>query len=119
MMKLTTKRVLFFLLFIFMIGLMMNQYWQSKPASEKWLYLFGAQARDYAGNVLGPGRGTNVPVPEELSGSEVIVFDSFVTFSTRQGPGLTLAFSPVGVPAGEESGGRSWSALGDGWYLLK
>jgi hypothetical protein len=118
-MMMTAKRVLFFLLFIFLIGMLMYQNWQSKPASEKWLYFFGVEARDYAGKVLGPGRGTDVPVPEELGGSEVVVHDGFVTFSSRQGPGLILAFSPAGAPPGEGFGGRPWSALGDGWYLLK
>jgi len=119
MTKITLKRVLFFLIFISMIWFIMHQYWQSKPSSEKWLYLFGNVARDYAGNVLGPGRGTNVPVPEKLSGSEIVLQDSFVTFSPRQEPGLNLAFSPDGVPPGVGPAGQFWSALGDGWYLLK
>jgi hypothetical protein len=118
-MKITAKRVLFFLLFISMIGMLMYQNWQSKPDSEKWLYLFGSGARDYAGKVLGPGRGTDVPVPAELSESAVIVYDSYVTFSSKQGTVLTLAFSPAGAPPGEGPGGRPWSAVGDGWYLLK
>jgi len=119
MTKITIKRVLFFLIFISMIWFIMHQYWQSKPASEKWLYLFGNVARDYAGNVLGPGRGTNIPVPAKLSGSEIVLQDGFVTFSPRREPGLNLAFSPAGVPPGAGPAGRSWSALGDGWYLLK
>ena len=114
-----TKRVLFFLLFIVTIGLAMQQYWISKTPGEKWLYFFGDPARDYAGDVLGQGRDTYVPVPQELTGSQVIVHSGFVTFSPKQDPGLVLAFSPAGPPPGEDYEGRFWSALGDGWYLLQ
>ena len=110
-MRMTLKRVLIFLSFVFMVILLLQQCWQSKTPSEKWLYFFGESARDYAGMVLGPGRGTAVPIPEELSGSNVEIFDRFVTFAPKQDPGLILAFSPQGPPP-EEAG--SWSAIGDG-----
>lgn len=108
-------RVLFFLSFVLMAGLLLQQCWQSRTASEKWLYFFGEQARGYADNVLGPGRGTDIPVPDELSGSDIKIFDSFVTFSPKQDASLILAFSPGGPPAGEVVG--SWFAIGDGWYV--
>ncbi len=112
-MRMTLTRVLFFLTFILMLGLLLQQCWQSKTPSEKWLYFFGESARDYAGTVLGQGRGTDVPVPEELSHTSIEIFDSFVTFKPNT-PGLVLAFSP-GVPPPAESG--SWFAIGDGWYV--
>lgn len=114
-MRMTVKRVLLFLSFVVMVGLGLQQCWQSKTASEKWLYFFGESARDYAGTVLGPGRGTQVPVPDELSGSQVEIYDSFVTFSPKQDPSLVLAFSPSAPPAGE--GGDTWSHIGDSWYV--
>ena len=59
-MKMTVNRMLIFLSFMVMIGLIMQQCWQSKSASEKWLYFFGESARDYAGHVLGPGETSPV-----------------------------------------------------------
>ena len=113
----TLKRVLIFLSLMLMVGLMLQQCWQSKTTSEKWLYFFEDVARDYAGEVLGPGRGTDLPIPEELSGTLIEVYESFVTFSPEQDPSLVLAFSPGGEPA-ENDATRSWSPLGDGWYVL-
>jgi len=117
-MKMTGKRVLFVLTFIVMIGLMLQQCWQSKSPSEKWLYFFSDAARDYAGDALGPLRGTDVPVPEALDGSNIVVKEHYVTFSPKQEPDLTLAFSPAGPPRGDLRG-RSWKPLGEGWYVLK
>ena len=116
-MKMTVKRVLFFLAFVLLFAMVMQQYWQSKSATGKWLYLFGDVARDYAGDVLGQGRGTDVPVPEKLAGAEVSVHDSYVAFYPKNEPDLVLAFSPAGNPDAE-SAGQSWSSLGDGWYVL-
>ena len=116
-MKMTLKRVLIFLSLVLMFGLMLQQCWQSKTASEKWLYFFEGTARDYAGEVLGPGRGTDVPIPSELSSNSIEVYESFVTFSPKQDPALVLAFSPGGEPA-EGDATRSWSSIGDGWYVL-
>ena len=116
-MKMTLKRVLIFLSLVLMAGLMLQQCWQSRTASEKWLYFFEAAARDFAGEVLGPGRGTDVPIPEELSNNYIEVYEGFVTFSPRQDPTLVMAFSPGGEPA-EENTTRSWASIGDGWYVL-
>jgi len=118
-MKMTGKRVLFALTFMVMIGLMLQQCWQSKSPGEKWLYFFSDAARDYAGDALGPRRGTDVPVPEALDGSNVVVKEHYVTFSPKQDPDLTLAFSPAGPPPQEDLRGRSWKPLGEGWYVLK
>lgn len=116
-MKMTVKRALVFLSFVFMAGLMLQQCWQSKSASEKWLYFFGDVARDYAGNVLGPGRGTDIPVPDELSGATIEVYENFVMFSPKQDVRLVLAFLPEGEPVNDDAT-KSWSPLGDGWYVL-
>ena len=116
-MKMTLKRVLVFLSLVLMVGLMLQQCWQSKTASEKWLYFFEDVARDYAGEVLGPGRGTDVPIPDELSSTSIEVYENFVTFSPMQDADLVLAFSPGGEPS-EGGETRSWSSLGDGWYVL-
>ena len=115
----TGKRVLFVLTFIVMIGLMLQQCWQSKNPAEKWLYFFGDAGRDYAGLALGAGRGTSVPIPDALSGSNVVVHDDYVTFSPRQDPGLLLSFSPGGPPPAEGIQDRRWSPVGDGWYVLE
>lgn len=117
MLKMTLKRVLIFLSVILLVGLSMRQCWQSKTDSEKWLYLFGNVARDYAGEILGPGRGTLVPVPEQLLESEISVYEDFVTFSPSQTLGLTLAFSPEGVPTADPSG-YPWMSIGNAWYVL-
>lgn len=116
-MKMTAKRILLFLSFLLMVGLMLQQCWQSKTASEKWLYFFKEPARDYAGNVLGAGRGADVPIPDELSGTTIEVYESFVTFSPKQDVSLVLAFSPAGKPVDGDAT-KSWSPLGDGWYVL-
>lgn len=116
-MKMTLQRVLIFVSLVLMAGLMLQQCWQSKTASEKWLYFFEDAARDYAGEVLGPGRGTDVPIPDELNGTFIEVNENFVTFSPKQDPDLVLAFSPGGEPA-EGDATRSWFSLGDGWYVL-
>lgn len=108
-------RVMFFLSFVLMMGLLLQQCWQSKTASEKWLYFFGEPARDYAGAVLASGDETVTPVPDELSGSEIKIFDTFIMFSPKQDPTLILAFSPSGPPTGED--GASWTGVGDGWYV--
>jgi len=118
-MKMTGKRVLFVLTFILMFGLVLQQCWQSRSPSEKWLYFFGDAGRDYAGVALGAGRGTSVPVPDALSGSNVVVHENHVTYSPRQDPGLVLSFSPVGPPSVDEIQGRRWRPLGDGWYVLE
>lgn len=118
-MKMTGKRVLFVLSFILLIGLTLQQCWQSKSPAEKWLYFFKDTARDYSGIVLGAGRGTNVPVPEELSKTNIEVHERHVTFAPRQEPGLMLAFSPRGAPPADELRGGKWQAIGDGWYLLQ
>jgi hypothetical protein len=118
-MKMTATRVLFVLSFILMIGLMLQQCWQSKTPSEKWLYFFGDAARDFAGNALGPGRGSDLPVPEALGGTQVVVHENHVTFSPNQAPDLVLAFSPSGPPPPDESPDRVWKPLGDGWFALE
>ena len=118
-MKMTGKRVLFVLTFILVIGLMLQQCWQSRSPAEKWLYFFKDAGRDYAGLALGAGRGMNVPVPDALSGSNVVAHDGHVTFSPRQDPGLLLSFSPGGPPPAEDAQDRKWRPVGDGWYVLE
>lgn len=118
-MKMTGKRVLFVLSIILLIGLMLQQCWQSRSPAEKWLYFFDDAARDYAGIVLGAGKGTSVPMPEDLSRTNVVVHDRHVTFSPMQDPALVLSFSPEGPPPADELQGRSWQPVGDGWYVLK
>lgn len=116
-MQMSLKRVLIFLSFMLMVGLTLQQCWQSKSPGDKWLYILGEPARDYAGLVLGPDRGAEVPVPEELSTTEIVVHDDHVVFYPKQDPNLVLAFSPAGMPA-EDASSESWSRLGDGWYVL-
>ena len=79
-------------------------------------------ARDYAGQVLGPGRGAKVPVPEPLSRTVINTYDTYVTFSPKNNPQLVLAFSPNAKPPAPEvpgSAGKVWLPLRDSWYQLK
>ena len=118
-MKMTGKRVLIVLTFILMFGLMLQQCWQSKSPGEKWLYFFGKPAREYAGIVLGPGRGANVPVPENLGATIIVTHEDHLIFSPRQDPDLLFAFSPGGPPPADELQNRSWKSMGDSWYVLE
>lgn len=126
-MKITLNRFLIFLSVILLIGLGMQQCWQRRPDAEKWLYLFDEPARDYAGRVLGPDRGTGLEPPEPLSDMEVTVHERegyvvFVSnmFPTDGGPGLHMAFSPSGPPpAPEDMPGLDWVRVRDGWYQLR
>lgn len=118
-MKMTGRRVLFVITFMVMVVLMLQQCWHSKSPGEKWLYFFSDAATDYAGEVLGPGRGTSVPPPEALSGANVSVHENHVTFSPKQDPGLVLAFSPTGPPPADDFKSGSWKPLGNAWYVLQ
>jgi len=111
----TLKRVLIFLSVVLLAGLVLHQCWQGKSQAERWFFYFERMARDYAGRVLGPERGTSVPVPKELAGNVVEVHEHYVTFSPKQDPGLVLAFAPEGKPPVSRDG-RDWTALGNGWY---
>ncbi len=120
MFDINARRLILFVTLILGVALMLQQYWQRKSDSEKWLYFNERVARSYAGEVLGPGRGTRVPLPEGLTGTTVTTYDSYVTFAPMQSPDLVLAFSPDARPPKPPSpgGGSDWVALGDGWYEL-
>jgi len=112
------RRLLIFVSIILLIGLVLQQYWASKSPEEKWLYIFQYPARDYASKVLGPARGSHVPLPEELSGNVVEVRESYVVFAPKQSPQLKMAFAPIGKPPAPDSA-QDWFPLEDGWYVLR
>ncbi len=121
MFELKSNRLLLFLTVLIAVFLTLQTCWQRKPASDKWLYLHEDAARDYAGLVLGDGRGTDVPVPEQLAGTAITVHETYVTFSPRAGPPLVLAFSPDARPPAPQDpvlAGQHWIPLRDGWYRL-
>ena len=115
------NRLLIFVTVLVAIFLALHNCWQSKPPSEKWLYMNEAAARDYAGQVLGPGRGAKVPIPESLTHTVIKTYDTYVTFSPNNNPRLMLAFSPDAkppAPIDPASVGKDWLPLGDSWYQL-
>jgi hypothetical protein len=113
------RRLLIFISIVVVIGLALQQLWARKAPTEKWLYLNDYPARQYANKVLGPARGTDVPLPEELSSHTVEVHDKYVVFTTtRLSPPLTMAFAPVEKPPPPDRV-SDWAMLGDGWYVLK
>lgn len=126
-MKITLNRFLIFLALILMVGLLMQQCWQRRSDAEKWLYLFDEPARDYAGRVLGPDRGTGLAPPEPLSGMEVQVHEGegYVVFSSAMfsgdgGPVLDMAFAPGGPPPRPANNpGLDWVRVRGAWYQLR
>lgn len=117
MFSMNARRLLVFVSIVVMIGLLVQQYWAAKPPAEKWMYFFKYEAEQYANKVLGPARGTHVPVPEQLSGNEVEIQQQYVVYSPKQSPGLVLAFAPTGKPPPRE--GNDWQSLGGTWYILQ
>ncbi len=117
MFSINARRLLIFVSIVIMIGVLVQQNWASKTPDEKWLYLFKYPAQQYANKVLGPGQGSHVPVPEELSGNNVEVQERYVVFAPKQPPDLVLAFAPVEKPPARD--GKDWRSLGDSWYMLQ
>ncbi len=116
------NRLLIFVTVLVVIFFTLHNCWQSKPPSEKWLYMNEGAARDYAGQVLGPGRGAKVPIPESLAHSVINTYDTYVTFAPKSDLQLVLAFSPNAkppVPKDPASAGKDWLPLRDSWYQLK
>jgi len=126
-MKITLGRFLVFVALVAMIALGLQQCWQSKSDAEKWLYMFEEPAREYAGRVLGPDRGTGLPPPEALSEMEIEVNapDGYVVFSSAMFSKtgdytLRLAFSPQGPPPDPvDEPALGWVPVRDGWYQLR
>ncbi len=121
MFLMNTNRVLIFITVLAVAFFALHNCWQSKPASEKWLYMNDGAARDYAGQVLGPGRGAKVPIPETLTHSVIEAYDTYVTFAPKSDSHLVLAFSPNAKPPAPKdpaSAGKDWLPLGDSWYQL-
>lgn len=126
-MKITLGRFLVFLALVAMIALGLQQCWQSKSNAEKWLYLFEEAAREHAGRVLGPDRGTGLQPPEALSEMQVdvhapegyVVFSSAM-FSQTGDYSLHLAFSPEGPPPSPaDKPALRWVPVRDAWYQLR
>jgi len=126
-MKITLNRFLIFLTLVLLVALMLQQCWQRKSDAEKWLYLFDQPAREYAGRVLGPDRGTGLRPPEALSEMAVdvhaaegyVVFASDM-FSADGEPPLRMAFSPHGLPpAPDDAPAMGWAPVRDAWYRLR
>ncbi len=122
MFQMNANRLLIFITVLLVVFFALQNCWQGKPLSEKWLYMNEGAARDYAGQVLGPGRGAKVPIPGSLSQTLVTTYDTYVTFSPKDNPRLVLAFSPDVEPPQPRDpalAGRHWLPLRDSWYLLK
>lgn len=126
-MKITLNRVLIFLSIVLLAGLMMQQCWQRRSDAEKWLYLFEEPAREYAGRVLGPDRGTGLPPPESLSDMAVDVRaeEGYVVYSSDMFTGagkpmLHMAFATAGPPPDPpDQPGSGWVRVRDSWYWLR
>ena len=114
--RITNKRLILFASFMLLAVIMLQQCWQSYSPAEKWLYFFEEPARIYAGQVLGPGRGTEVQVPEALANTNIEVMSDHVVYTPRAEPPVTLAFSPAGRPPDRD--GVLWTPLRNGWYVL-
>jgi len=122
-MRITLNRLLVFLSIVLAAGLTMHQCWQRKSDAEKWLYLFEQPAREYAGRVLGPDRGTGLQPPEALSDMAVdvhaeagyVVYTSEM-FTGAGKPALHMAFVPGGSPPNHYG---EWVFVRDGWYRLQ
>jgi hypothetical protein len=114
--RISSKRLILFFSFLLLVVIMLQQCWQRYSPAEKWLYFFEEPARIYAGQVLGPDRGTEVKVPEALANTNIEVRDDHVVFTPRNDPPVSLAFAPAGRPP--DHGGMAWSSLRDGWYVL-
>ena len=65
--RMTANRLALFVSLILVMGVLLQQCWQRFSPAEKWLYFFEDPARHYAGQVLGPGRGSAVAIPESLA----------------------------------------------------
>lgn len=121
MFAMSGNRILIFVTILAITFFALHNCWQSKSPSEKWLYIYENAARDYAGNVLGPGRNAKVPIPEQLAGNSVTIHEHFVTFMSNSNPPLVLAFAPNGKPtvlANSGAAGREWLLVRDSWYEL-
>jgi hypothetical protein len=114
--RITNKRFILFATFMLFVVVMLQQCWQNYSPAEKWLYFFEEPARIYAGQVLGPGRGMEVQVPEALAKTDIEVLDNHVVFKPRNDPPVTLAFAPSGKPPDRD--GVGWAPLRDGWWVL-
>lgn len=121
MFQMNANRLLIFVTVLVATFFALQNCWQSKSPSEKWLYVHEGAARDYAGQVLGPGRGAKVPVPESLTQTVIKTHETYVTFSPKNDPQLVLAFSPntkPPAPVDPAAAGKDWLPLGDSWYQL-
>jgi hypothetical protein len=122
MFKMNANRLLIFVTVLVVVFFALQNCWQGKPPSEKWLYMNEGAARDYAGQVLGTGRGAKVPIPESLSHTVIKTYDTYVTFSPKNDPQLILAFSSNAKPPAPKdpaSAGQGWLPLRDSWYQLE
>jgi hypothetical protein len=125
-MKITLNRFLVFISIVLVAALAMQQCWQRKSEAEKWLYIFGEPAREYAGRVLGPDRGRGLPPPESLSEmsidvhaqEEYVVYSSDM-FAVADRPELHMAFSPGGPPPVPADRPGRWTRVRDSWYWLR
>ncbi len=116
MFSMNTRRLLIFLSIVVAVFFFVKHRWDIKSPTEKWMEFNKYPAQDYANKVLGPARGTHVPVPDELSGNNVDIRNSYVIYAPKQSPELILAFAPAGKPPADN--GKDWLAIGDSWYIL-
>ncbi len=117
----STNRLLIFITVLMVIFFALRNCWQSKPPGEQWLFFHESAARDYAGQVLGPGRGAKAPIPQPLTGTVITTYATYVTFSPKNNPELVLAFSPNAEPPAPKdpaAAGQGWLPLGNSWYQL-
>jgi len=125
--RITLHRFLLFIAFVALIAVSLQQCWQRKSDAEKWLYLFEEPARDYAGRVLGPDRGTGLAPPEALSAMlvDIDAARGYVVFASDMFAedgvfSLRMAFSPGGPPPDpEDKPAMGWQRVRDAWYQLR
>lgn len=125
-MQITLNRFLIFVSIVLVAALAMQQCWQRKSDAEKWLYIFGEPAREYAGRVLGPDRGTGLPPPDSLSKLDIDVHaeEGYVVYSSDMFAGagtplLHMAFAPGGPPPAPADRPGHWARVRDSWYRLQ
>lgn len=111
MFKMTGSRAVVFWLLVAAAGLVFHQVWNRQSAAEKWLYLFGRDARNYAAALLHSDPAAAVPLPKSLAQTQIIRRADHVLFLVWDD--TALAFTIGGAPAD----GKPWRRVQPNWYV--